>query len=123
MFVCDTEIKPGEKKRLAIPVPGVGVLEGCAVCGKTEGATLTVTAGVHGCEFVGIEAARQLIGELKPEKMSGQVLVFPLINRSGFHHGLKQTTAGDRENVNRAFPGDENGGESLRIAAAVEKWI
>lgn len=26
MFVCDTEIKPGEKKRLAIPVPGVGVL-------------------------------------------------------------------------------------------------
>lgn len=123
MFVCDTEIKPGEKKRLAIPVPGVGVLEGCAVCGKTEGPTLTVTAGVHGCEFVGIEAARQLIGELNPEKMSGQVLVFPLINRSGFHHGLKQTTAGDRENVNRAFPGDENGGESLRIAAAVEKWI
>ena len=43
MFVCDTETRPGEKKRLAIPVPGVGVLEGCAVCGKTEGPTLTLS--------------------------------------------------------------------------------
>ena len=60
MIFCGTQLLPGEQKPAAVPVPGAAPLTAFCFCGKKPGKTLVVTAGVHGCEYVGIQALRRL---------------------------------------------------------------
>lgn len=94
-----------------------------SLCGKEEGKTLVVTAGVHGCEYVGVETARRLWKSLNPEEMKGQVIILPLINANGFYQGKKQIMPEDGENLNRMFPGKAEGSLSQKVACAIEKEI
>lgn len=123
MLLCKTEIERGEKKPLELMVPGVGIRKGTLICGVHPGKTLVVTAGVHGCEYPGIEAVRELGSELNPAELWGAVILLPLLNESGFSAGSKQTVPEDGVNLNRAFPGDEDGTAAFRIAAAIERQV
>ena len=69
------------------PVPGGEVLRGMCLRGASSGPRLVVTAGVHGCEYVGVEALRRLIKELEPGEMKGSVFLLPLANPQGFMPG------------------------------------
>lgn len=51
---------------------------------KNQGKTLVITAGVHGCEYVGIEAAKRMAEFLEPMELAGNVILIPLVNRCGF---------------------------------------
>lgn len=123
MILCGFEIKSGEKKDVKLPVSGGGFIDATLFCGMQEGKTLVVTAGVHGCEYNGIEALRRLRGELDPKRLLGQVVLVPLVNQSGFYAGAKQVVPEDGVNLNRAFPGDADGSASARIAAVVQEFI
>ena len=123
MIVCRTELMPGERKELALPVPDAAPLKIISICGAAPGKTLVLTAGVHGCEYVGIEALRRLSKELDPKDLSGNVIILPLTNPSGFYAGAKQVVPEDGINLNRAFPGDANGSLSARIAYSIEKEL
>ena len=68
MKIGEILIKKGEKKKFK-----TGYISGVIFCGKNEGKTLVITAGVHGCEYVGIETSLRLINELNPKKMSGNI--------------------------------------------------
>lgn len=61
MTLCGFEIAPGEKRQVKLPVPGGAPLEAWLLCGAHPGKTLVVTAGVHGCEYVGILALQKLV--------------------------------------------------------------
>lgn len=113
----------GTKLRTVLPIDDSSSVPVWIIKGKKEGRTLIITAGVHGCEYVGIEAVRRLWTETEPEMLSGSLVILPLLNSSGFYGGLKQTMAEDGCNLNRMFPGDENGTFSSRLAHAVEKHI
>ena len=52
---------------------------------KNQGKTLVITAGVHGCEYVGVETLTHLSEELDPEEMSGSLILLPLANPEGFY--------------------------------------
>ena len=45
-------------------------MEGICICGKNQGKTLVITAGVHGCEYVGIEAAKRMAEFLEPMELA-----------------------------------------------------
>ena len=60
MTLCGFEIAPGEKRQVKLPVPGGAPLEAWLLCGAHPGKTLVVTAGVHGCEYVGILALQKI---------------------------------------------------------------
>lgn len=64
MTLCGFEIAPGEKRQVKLPVPGGAPLEAWLLCGAHPGKTLVVTAGVHGCEYVGILALQKLVETL-----------------------------------------------------------
>lgn len=123
MIVCGTEVMPGERKELSLPVPDAAPLETICICGAVPGKTLVLTAGVHGCEYVGIQALRRLSKELNPKDLSGNVIILPLANPSGFYAGAKQVVPEDGINLNRAFPGDASGSLSARIAFSIEKEL
>lgn len=87
MTLCGFEIAPGDKRQVKLPVPGGELLEACLLCGAHPGKTLVVTAGVHGCEYVGILALQKLVETLDCATLFGQVILLPLVN---FVLGLRQ---------------------------------
>ncbi len=84
------------------------------------GPTLVVTAGVHGCEYVGIQALRVLYRRLEPAALRGRLLLLPLLNARGFYAGAKGVVPEDGKNLNRVFPAPAGGTAAERIAHAVE---
>ena len=58
----------------SIPVKGGQPIEGVRLVGNQPGKTLVVTAGVHGDEYVGIQAVRELLAQLSPGELSGQIV-------------------------------------------------
>jgi predicted deacylase len=110
----------GERTRGWLAVPGTAVrLPLTVVCGARPGPTLLVTAGVHGGEYPGIEAAIRLARDLDPAELSGAVLVAPIVSPSAFQARLQYRVPEDGLNLNRQFPGSAGGTVSQRIAATV----
>ena len=120
MIFCGETILPGNRKWVQLPVPGAQPLECVCLCGVKPGQTLAVTAGVHGCEYVGVQALRTLARELVPDDMTGNVILLPLANPYGFYAGAKRVIPEDGVNLNGAFPGDRNGSLGQRLAFALE---
>ena len=123
MIICGHQIEHGEKKRIAIAVPDANPIEAFLFCGAKEGRTLAITAGVHGCEYVGIETAHRLSESLDPALMRGNVILLPLINAGGFLAGAKQVVPEDGANLNRVFPGEINGTLSRRMSYLIEHTV
>ena len=123
MTLCGFEIAPGEKRQVKLPVPGGEPLEAWLLCGTHPGKTLVVTAGVHGCEYVGILALQKLVETLDCATLYGQVILLPLVNSKGFFAGVKQLNPADGRNLNREFPGKADGTETQRMAWAIEKLL
>lgn len=114
--------RPGTTVPFSLAYDG-GAVQGLAFCGERAGPTVAITAGMHGCEYVGIEAARRLLSLLEPKKLRGRVLLFPLLNPAGFFGGHKQVFPQDGQNLNRQFPGDPQGSHTQRLAACLEERL
>ena len=56
MKLSDLKAGSNTKQTLLLPVASPYPVEITAICGSQPGKTLIVTAGIHGCEYVGIEA-------------------------------------------------------------------
>ena len=123
MKIYETKVGAGMKQWLEIPVDEECSLKAAAFCGSRPGKRLIVTAGVHGCEYIGILAVSRLIQELDPRQMKGEVVFLPIANEGGFYKEIKQLVPEDGVNLNRAFPGTEMGSRSAKIAAAVETYL
>lgn len=79
------------------------------ICGRGEGPTVLITAGIHNAEYVGIQAAMELCAELDADRLSGDVIILPLVNRTGFEHRTMSMVYEDGKNLNRIFPGNTDG--------------
>lgn len=123
MRLSDFKAGSGEKQTLLLPVTSPYPVEMTVICGSRPGKTLVVTAGVHGCEYVGIEALNRLKRELEPTALSGRVILLPLVNPEGFYHGSKQTIPADGQNLNRMFPGNPEGTFSSQLARVLEETL
>jgi uncharacterized protein len=85
------------------------------VKGSRPGPTLLVTAGIHGAEYASIEAANR-IALIKPELVSGTLVVLPVVNTVSFFARSIYITPLDQKNLNRMFPGDPKGSFTQRLA-------
>ena len=47
----------------------------------------------------------------------------PCFNTEGFYDGVKQISTSDYKNLNREFPGDENGTSTQKTAFNIEKYL
>ena len=107
---------------LSIPVKGGQPIEGVRLVGNQPGKTLVVTAGVHGDEYVGIQAVRELLAQLSPGELSGQVIFVPVVNAGGFFAGTYRVPE-DGENLNRCFPGAKGETYTWNMASALEEAL
>ena len=112
--------EPGTRTRGTVPAD-LGTLTAdiplTLVNGAHPGPRVLITAGVHGGEFTGIDAAARLAALLEPGEVHGQVVICPVANPPAVYRGRLGISPLDGVNINRVFPGDSEGGPTDRLAA------
>jgi uncharacterized protein len=86
------------------------------VNGVEDGPRVAVTGGIHGAEYVAIEAARRVGMSVDPTELRGSLIVVPISNTTAYHARSIYTSALDGENLNRMFPGSGSGSPSQVLA-------
>lgn len=82
--------------------------------GVRKGPVVLVCAAIHGDELNGIEICRRVITLTDPTKLSGTLMVVPVVNMFGFIQQSRYLP--DRRDLNRCFPGSERGALGSRLA-------
>jgi len=83
--------------------------------GKRPGPVILVCAAVHGDEIIGVEIIRRLMAQRVLHQIRGTLLVVPIVNAFGFLNRSRYLP--DRRDLNRFFPGNENGSLASQLAA------
>ena len=111
-------------QQLVIRVDGAEGLVGSEIpfyiYGNPElGPTVSLMAGVHGCEYVPMLALRTFLDELDESKLRGSLRVVPIANLASFHARSPFVVPHDGLNLNRYFPGKADGSFTERLAHAL----
>ncbi len=122
--LCNITAEPGERITGELNLnDGEFLIPAAVFHGEQPGKTVLVTAGVHGGEYVGIQAAIELSRELKIEKTVGTIVILKVLNRPAFEQRKGSMGVTDGKNLNRVFPGDRDGTEMERLACAISQEI
>jgi predicted deacylase len=89
----------------------------CVVNGAEAGKTLYIQAASDGDELNGVGVIRELVPRLDPADLAGTILLVGVVNVHAFQVAEHRNPIDDTK-LNRAYPGDEHGTSSERIAAA-----
>ena len=98
-----------------IPVP-IAVLQGA------RGPTVMLADAVHGDEYEGQIALRRLLHTVGPDQLTGRLIVLPALNLPSVR-AARRTSPVDGMNMNRAFPGNRDGGPTAQLADYVEHTL
>jgi predicted deacylase len=118
--------KPGERIEGLVGVDlGVAHVQVPVVLinGVEPGPRFGVTAGIHGAEYVSIQALRRVVRELDPRSMTGSLVAALVANPAGFFSRSIYVNPLDGRNINRLFPGDSSGGPSEKLVAWLYREI
>ena len=87
-----------------------------------EGPTVLLTGGNHGDEYEGITALLKLANRLRPEQISGRVIIVPMLNHPAVLNGTR-TSPLDGGNLNRCFPGNPAGTLTEKLADYLTRYL
>ena len=93
------------------------------VHGAHDGPTLTLIAGVHGCEYTSQQAVRTFLRTLEPSRLGGRIRAVPTLNLDAFYDRSPFVSPRDQKNLNRCFPGDPEGTYSDALAYFVTEEL
>lgn len=116
--ICNATIHPGEQVNLALPLPD---FYSCTsfympikvIHGKEHGPCLLIFSAVKGDELNGLEIINRLLESDRLSRMRGTLIAVPVLNILGL---IGPSRAHNDTNLERCFPGVENGSYGERIA-------
>jgi predicted deacylase len=85
------------------------------VHGKKPGPSLFVSAAIHGDEINGVEIIRRLLKLKLLNRLHGTLIAIPTVNVYGFINRSRYLP--DRRDLNRCFPGSDQGSLASRLAS------
>jgi predicted deacylase len=91
--------------------------------GAKPGLTVAVLSGAHGTEYASILAAQGVIPRIEAAKLSGTVIVVPLINRASFERMRVHTNPVDEKSMNGNYPGKATGTQTERVLDAIARDV
>ena len=117
--IAGYQVRPGTHSLIRIPLPGLHSETSINMPvhvfhGKHEGPVLFVSAAVHGDEINGVEVIRRLLSLSSLKRLKGTLLAVPVVNVLGFDSHSRYLP--DRRDLNRCFPGKEEGTLAGRVA-------
>jgi predicted deacylase len=83
------------------------------------GPTVSLMAGVHGCEYTSMLGLRRFLKGLDEDELRGCLRVVPMANIASFHARSAFVVPHDGKNLNRCFPGRADGSFTERLARAI----
>src|SRR5215468_6304984 len=118
---------PGQKATGYLEVPA-GVDGGtnipvAVVNGAKPGPVLALVTGAHGTEYASIIAVERLILELDPTKISGTIILIPLVNIASFEQKIPHVNPVDNKSMNRFYPGKADGTQTDRASFLITKQV
>ena len=118
------ELTTGTTQRHLIKLPGAALANDeprpvISITGAKPGPVLFINAGVHGGEYPAVEAVIRLGKTLDPKKISGTVILMPVLNLAAFRTRTPFVCPIDNVNPNRVFPGDPSGSYSEQMTHAL----
>jgi predicted deacylase len=121
------QVQPGQTQSGFLPVPkgadGATEIPVTLINGAKAGPTLALIAGNHGYEYPPIIATQQLAREIDPQKLSGRVILVHVANVPSYQRRTIYYSPADSQNLNRVYPGKQNGTMSERIAYVLTKEV
>jgi predicted deacylase len=84
------------------------------VHGIETGPTMFISAVVHGDEILGLEIVRRVLARPELEGIRGTLLAVPIVNAFGFLNHSRYMP--DRRDLNRSFPGSDQGSLASLLA-------
>lgn len=119
IVIAGTEIIPGSRQQLALPVAKLYTHTELSITIKTvrskrEGPTLFVSAAIHGDEINGVEIVRRLLQHRSLRSLRGTLVTIPVVNVHGFLNNSRYLP--DGRDLNRSFPGSPKSSLAGRIA-------
>ena len=124
--IAGVTVKPGSRQSIDIPLPSFYTHSSVnmpvhVIHGRRPGPVLLVSAAVHGDEINGVEIIRRLLVKKTIDRIKGTLIAIPVVNVYGFVS--KSRYLPDRRDLNRSFPGHENGSMASRLAHVVMTQI
>ena len=112
-------IAPGVLRRFDLPVSRLATqtlvsLPVTVVNGIEPGPKLWLSAAIHGDEINGVEIIARILGQIDPKKLRGTIIAVSIVNIFGFIEQSRYLP--DRRDLNRSFPGSENGSLASQLA-------
>lgn len=86
-------------------------------CATEKGPVVFVTAALHGDEINGTGSIRQLLQDDDFRLLKGAAIFVPVLNLLAFERHTRYLP--DRRDLNRSFPGSENGSLASRMAHVI----
>ncbi len=128
VIVIDREkIKPGDQAFIELPIDRLPSgnhinLPVHIFRSRVDGPTVVFSGGLHGDEVNGIEIVRRLVESKHIRRpVCGTVIAMPIINVYGFLNFSRDVP--DGKDVNRSFPGNEDGSLASFLAYTITNKI
>ena len=124
--IAGVTVKPGSRQSIDIPLPSFYTHSSVnmpvhVIHGRRPGPVLLISAAIHGDEINGVEIIRRLLVKKTIDRIKGTLIAIPVVNVYGFVS--KSRYLPDRRDLNRSFPGHENGSMASRLAHVVMTQI
>ncbi len=119
-------VEPGQRVILDLPLSRLAdhtpmQMRVEIVRGKKQGPVLFVSAAIHGDEIIGVEIIRRLARLPLLERLSGTLILVPVVNTYGFNALSRYLP--DRRDLNRSFPGSPRGSLAGQLAHTFSREI
>lgn len=119
VYINNEPIAPHQRVILDLPIADLYThtplsLPVQIVQGKPAGHHLFVSAAIHGDELNGVEIIRRLLTLPVLKYLQGTLIAIPIVNIYGLLHHSRYLP--DRRDLNRSFPGSEQGSLTARLA-------
>jgi predicted deacylase len=117
----------GERAYGALIVPAGSdsgtTIQVAVINGAKPGRVVSFVSGAHGTEYTSIVALTKLIERIDPKKLSGTVIVVPLLNVASFEQMVPHINPVDRKGMNAAYPGNPSGTQTERALGMVAAQV
>ncbi len=127
LVIAEQVIKPGESRYIELNVArlpsGTQITMPVHVHrSKQPGPVVLLSGGLHGDEVNGIEIVRRFLQKgIHDELLKGSIVAMPIINVYGFINFSRDVP--DGKDVNRSFPGNEDGSLASIVAHTLTSQI
>jgi predicted deacylase len=93
------------------------------ITGNERGPLAVVLGAAHGDEYTGVEISRRLACQIQPGELRGTLVCLPIQNALAFQANQRftpgQSLGATSMDLNRAYPGSEDGSVTERIAFTI----